>query len=95
MVLGEPKLFVKRPETFAHARDMICPTFDLFQNHVLLTKYVNLVYEMLILILNEQPFLIQFLDIHDVSKNVKLPYKHNITLCAHWGYLRDGAGNAI
>ena len=59
------------------------PTFDSFQIHRLLTKCVYLVYEMLtkcvylvyemlILILNEQQFLIKFLDMCDVSKKCKI-----------------------
>ena len=53
------------------AQKMFSPKFDSFQKHISLSKYVYLVYDMLMLILNKQQFMIQFLDIGDVSTNIK------------------------
>ena len=60
MVLGEQKKLMFAFGAFTRAQNIISYNVYLFQNRVLLAKCTHLMYKMLMLILNEQQFLISF-----------------------------------
>ena len=60
MIFREPIIKNLAYGALMYTQTMTFSRFELFQNRVLLSKYVYIVYEMLMLILNEQQFLITF-----------------------------------
>ena len=69
MILEGLKFKKFASETFTHARDSILSKIDSSHNHILLVKFVNLVYEMIKYVLNRGLLLLRFLKtIHTYRK---------------------------